>query len=195
MNKRVLWTMIVLLWVFLLSFAVIKLFFGEWFLIVVENEKILHVGNCIDQSRWLTLLAEALLGFLVTYFYLCSCKAIWRLRWIECFLVVVYSFVMAYFYPLFPTITSTVDGICLILVPILMKVNWKRVVVIFVANDLGQALSLFIRSQPLYLEGANYATSIILVADAYVWILLYYLYANMYKEVKVNGNSGTQTVR
>lgn len=190
MNKKVLWTMIVLLWVFLIGFSVVKLFFAEWFVATIENDKIVYIGSVIDQSHWLTLLADSIIGSFAIHFYLCSCKAVWKLRVVEYWLVFVYSVVIANLYNLFSTATSIIDAGCFILVPLLMGVRWKRVVAVFSAHTLGQALLLFIRSQALYLEGADYATSFILVFDVYVWLLLYYLHANMYKkEVRDHGNS------
>ena len=189
MNKRVLWAMIVLLWVFLIGFAVIKLFFAEWFVAAVENEKIIYVGSIIDGSRWLTLIADAIIGSLAIHFYLCACKSVWKLRVIEYICVFLYSLCLAYFQPIVPSVIFLIDGACFIAVPILMGVHWKRVIAVFLAHDVGQILILFIRSQHMYLEGADYVTSLILVFDVYVWLLLYYLHANMYKEVNKDGNS------
>lgn len=189
MNRKVLKSMIILLWTFFIGFTVIKLFFAEWFVDLISNENIRRIGSVIDSSYWLTLLADSLLGTLVLHFYLCACKSVWKLHRIEYGCIFLYSLTSAFLQPIIPTVIFWAEGICMIVVPILMRVNWKRVITIFLAHDVGQMLILFIRSQPMYLEGADYVTSLILMFDVYIWLLLYYLYANMYKEVKKNGNS------
>lgn len=195
MNRQVLRSMITLVWVFLIGFAVVKLFFAEWLLASIDNEQVIQVGKFIDQHRWATVLADSFIGTLAIHFYLCSCKSMWRLRFIEYVCVFVYSVTLAILQPVVPSLVFSFDGLCFILVPILMGISWKRVLLVFLAHDVGQVLILFIRSQPLYLEGADYVTSLILVFDVYVWLLLYYLYANMYKEVRTNGNSRNSLFR
>ena len=183
MNRKVLWAVIVLLWVFLICFSVIKLFFSEWFLVVIDNDKIVRIGCMIDHSRWLTILANAITGSLAIHFYLCACKSVWKLRLFEYSLVLIYSLIIANLYELLPSVTSVIDAGCFIILPMAIGVSWKRVLAVFSAHTLGQALLLFIRSQAIYLEGAGYINSLLLMIDVYIWLLLYYLYANMYKEV------------
>lgn len=195
MNKRVLRAMIAMLWSFLIAFAIIKMFFAEWFIAAIDNDKIIMIGSLIDESRFLTILADSLIGTLAIHFYLCSCKSVWRLHIFEYICIFLYSLAVSTIQPHFPDLIFYVDGALFVVVPILMGVNWKRVALVFLAHDVGQMLILFIRSQEMYLEGADYVTSLILVFDVYVWLLLYYLYANMYKEVNKNGNSRNSLLR
>lgn len=138
MNKRVLRAVIVLLWVFLIFFSVVKLFFAEWFLTIVDNENIVHIGSVIDQSLWMTILANALTGFLAIHFYLCACKSVWKLSFFEYVCVLMYSLAIANLYELFPSITSIIDAGCFIIVPMIIGVNWKRVLGVFTAHTVGQ---------------------------------------------------------
>ena len=115
-------------------------------------------------------------------FYLCSCKQVWTLRWYEYTVLSVHTFALAIGYTWNPSVFSIIDICGFIAIPLLMKANWKQVLSIFALHQLGQFLLLFIRSEQLYLVSANYATRFLFVFDAQVWLVLYYLYSNMYKE-------------
>lgn len=54
MNKSVLRTMIILCWVFLALYAILKLVpqLASKFVIVVNNEKIVKAGQFIDERKW-----------------------------------------------------------------------------------------------------------------------------------------------
>jgi hypothetical protein len=174
--------MIVLLWVFLLSFVVIKLFFGEWFVTVVENEKILIMGQFIDEHKVVKLLVDTLVSILAMHFYLCSCKQLWRLKVSWYLSISAYILAINVGYLWNSSIILVVDLLGLIIFPILLKADIKQTIVVFLLHELGQPILLFIRSEPLYLASTNYATQFFLLFDVYVWLALYYLYSNMYKE-------------
>ena len=52
MNKKVLKTMIALVIVFLLACYILKIFFPEQFVMSIENEKLIAIGNYIDNNAW-----------------------------------------------------------------------------------------------------------------------------------------------
>lgn len=182
MNRRAVQALIVLLWVFLAIFAIVKLFFAEWLIAVVDNEKILQIGCLIDNSPWIRLIMNTLLSLLGMQFYLCSCKQVWRLPGLQYLWLSLYTLALNIAYAYLPGVTAYVDLAGFILIPILLKASLKQTVVVFVVHQIGQLLVLFIRSEPLYLYTTNYATRFLLLFDSYIWLVLYYLYSNLYKE-------------
>lgn len=182
MNKKVLWSMIILLWVFLIGFAVIKLFFADWFVAVVDNQRIIQIGNFIDTHLYARLLADVALSVLTLHFYLCACKKVWSLSLQWYAVVAVYAVALNVCYLYIPYLAMSLDLIGLVLLPLLMCAERKQTIVIFILHQIAQPLTLIIRSAPLYLADTNYATQFVLVFDLYVWLTLYYLYSNLYKE-------------
>ena len=185
MNRKVLWSMIVLLWVFLISFSLLKLFFAQEFLAVVDNPRIIQIGNFIDSHVEITVLADVILSSLAMHFYLCACKRTWHLSGLEYISMVVYVFVLVLIYR-FNAVLGMIMDICgMILIPISIKLPTKHWMSVFILHQIGQLLTLFVRSEPLYLASTDYATQLILVFDLYVWLMLYYLYSNLYKEESI----------
>ena len=52
MNKKVLRTMITLVVVFLVALYVLKIFFPEQFVMAIQNEQFIAVGNFIDTNQF-----------------------------------------------------------------------------------------------------------------------------------------------
>lgn len=185
MNRKVLWSMIVLLWNFLIGFAILKLFFAQEFLAVMDNPKIIQIGSFIDSHPWATVLADTILSSLAMHFYLCACKRTWHLSVLEYVSLIVYVLVLVLVYTLNSTLGMIMDLCGMILIPISIKIPTKHWVSVFILHQAGQILTLFVRSEPLYLASTDYATQLILVFDLYVWLVLYYLYSNLYKEESI----------
>lgn len=191
MNRRVLWTMIGLLWTFLIVFAVIKLFFGEWFVAAVENEKILQIGSFIDSSAAVTFIADVSVSFLAMHFYLCSCKQVWRLPVAVYAVLLSYTVFAVFVFSWNSVVASVLDILALICVPFLLRSSVKQTVSVFFLHEVGQILLLFVRSEPLYFASTNYATQFVILFDTYIWLVLYYLYSNLYKEKTIWENLGS----
>jgi hypothetical protein len=182
MNKHVLRAMIVLLWAFLIAFSVIKLFFGEWFVAAVENEKILMVGQFIDEHKAVKLLVDTIISTIAMQFYLCSCKQDWRLPAKVYLILILYTFSLNILYLWNASFASCVDLAAFVVIPLLIRAKITQTVCVLILHYLGQFAVLFIRSEPIYLASTNYATQFVIIFDAYVWLVLYYLYSNTDKE-------------
>jgi hypothetical protein len=65
--------------------------------------------------------------------------------------------------------------------PALMKGELKTCAIVFTIHSFSQILSLSIRNLPLYLTNINFATTILMVAEMYLWLVLCYVIFN-YKE-------------
>ena len=190
MNKQVLRTMIILCWVFLALYAILKLVpqLVSKFVIVVNNEKIVKVGQFIDSRVWLQQMVYGLTTLLTYHFYLCACVKKWHLSWKQ-YLVLIAIIVAT------NTIKYYVSSLCLIInvlimviLPFALKGDYRTFIIIFVTHYLGQLAISFIRGAEISLVDLNIVSQLICTIDAYVWLLLYYLYANLYKEKKFMGN-------
>lgn len=190
MNKSVLRTMIILCWVFLALYAILKLVpqLASKFVIVVNNEKIVKAGQFIDSRVWLQQIVYGLTTLLTYHFYLCACVKKWHLSWKQ-YLVLIAIIVAT------NTIKYYISSLCLIInvlvmviLPFALKGDYRTFIIIFVTHYLGQLAISFIRSEELNAVSYNTINGIIMCLDMYVWLLLYYLYSNLYKEKKFMGN-------
>lgn len=191
MNKQVLRTMIILCWVFLALYAILKLVpqLASKFVIVVNNEKIVKAGQFIDSRMWLQQIVYGLTTLLTYHFYLCACVKKWHLSWKQ-YLVLIAIIAVT------NTIKYYVSSLCLIInvlimvvLPFMLKGDYRTFIIIFVTHYLGQLAISFIRGAEISLVDLNTVSTFICCLDAYVWLLLYYLYANLYKEKKFMGNA------
>lgn len=184
MNKSVLRTMIILCWVFLALYAVLKLVpqLASKFVIVVNNEKIVKAGQFIDERVWLQQMVHFVFALLTYHLYLCACCKVWHLsfkQYIISLAFILPNQVLTFFYP---QIGSNIAFVIMFCLPCAFKADYKTVAIIFATHILGQLGISFIRSAELYMMNMNTISQIIMCIDQYVWLLLYYLYSNLYKE-------------
>lgn len=182
MNKKVLNVMIWLTWGILAFFLVVKLFFGEWVAIVVTNDKLVKIGVFIDNHFW-AYQAVAFLFTLLTYWiYLCACSKQWYLRWKQTTWIFPILVVLQLIKIYYPQIGSQLDLVAMILLPYLLKSDFKSTAFVFTAHSISQIVCLFARNMPSLPIVYNSMSMIILMIDQYIWLLLYYFYQNKYKK-------------
>ena len=182
MHKKVLKSVIHLMWLFIIGFCVLKIFFPEKLLLVIENEKVLLVGKFIDENWSMKMAADVLLGLLTYHFYLCACKQCKKLQNWQYFVLAAYMILIEIGYMWNPTVATILDLAALISFPVVIGSKLGQSIPIFFIHHIGQLGLLYIRSAPLYMVDNNYATLILLVLDGYCWLMLYYLYSNLHKE-------------
>lgn len=183
MNKNVLRTMIILCWVFLALYAILKLVpqLASKFVIVVNNEKIVKAGQFIDERKWLGDIIYFLTTLLTYQFYLCACCHKWFLsikQYLVSLAIIVPTFIANVF---IPKVALTLNFVAMIALPYLLKADFRTFVIIFTTHTLGQLALGYIRSENLMCVDVNFLSQAIMLMDMYVWLLLYYLYANLYK--------------
>lgn len=191
MNKKVLKTMIILCWVFLAAYAILKLVpqLASKFVIVVNNEKLVAVGKFIDSRVWLQQIVYGLTTLLTYHFYLCACIKKWHLtikQYIVLVAIIIVTNTIKYY---LQDLSFIINVLIMVILPFVLKGDYRTFVIIFTTHTLGQLAISFIRSQELYLVDTNIVAQSIMMLDAYVWLLLYYLYANLYKEKIFMGNA------
>ena len=190
MNKRVLKTTIYLCWAFLIAFAILKIWFADEFAIAITNQHILSAGSFIDARPWLQQIIAWLTTFITYHFYLCACCMKWRLSLKQYILVAVITALTntLKYYVNDSNVTLIVNITIMVLLPYMFKADYGTFVIILLAHYMGQILITVIRGEALNEMTYNSINIIIMMADAYVWLLLYYLYSNLYKERIIMGN-------
>lgn len=190
MNKRVLKTTIYLCWAFLIAFAILKIWFADEFAIAITNQHILSAGSFIDARPWLQQIIAWLTTFITYHFYLCACCMKWRLSLKQYILVAVITALTntLKYYVDDSNVTLIVNITIMVLLPYVFKADYGTFVIILLAHYMGQILITVIRGEALNEMTYNSINIIIMMADAYVWLLLYYLYSNLYKERIIMGN-------
>lgn len=190
MNKRVLKTTIYLCWAFLIAFAILKIWFADEFAIAITNQHILSAGSFIDARPWLQQIIAWLTTFITYHFYLCACCMKWRLSLKQYILVAVITALTntLKYYVNDSNVTLIVNITIMVLLPYVFKADYGTFVIILLAHYMGQILITVIRGEALNEMTYNSINIIIMMADAYVWLLLFYLYSNLYKERIIMGN-------
>ena len=182
MNKKVLKTTIYLCWAFLVCFALLKTVFAEQFLVAVNNENIIKIGRFIDQHTILQQAIYVLTTFATYHFFLCACIQKWsltKMQYLKLAIIVVVTNAIKFF---IPSLSLIINMLVMVILPYRLKADYKSFVTIFVAHYLGQLAISFIRSAPLNLADTNTISQMVGCIDAYIWLLLYYLYFNIYQE-------------
>lgn len=182
MNKRVLKTMIYLCWAFLLAYALLKTVWADKFAIVISNENIIRIGAYIDSHIWLQQIVHFIFTCLTYNFYLCACCKKWHLsikEYILTLIAIIPNQVITFYFPL---IGSSLAFVIMFGLPYFLKSNYKDVVIIFTAHTIGQLLISVIRSKDIIYIDNNTLTMLVMGIDQYIWLILYYLYSNIYKE-------------
>ena len=186
MNKKVLKTMIALVVIFLCALYVLKIFFPEEFVMVIENEQLIKIGEYVDNNLWLHIILACITSFITYWLYLCAVTHKWYLNWKEILMVLGVIAITQTLYSFDETVdlASGISIISMLLLPIFSKANLKDVAIVFSIHYMAQLLSTLIRSLPLLLTNVNYATIFLMTIECYFWLLLFYLYFNVKRRDK-----------
>lgn len=190
MYKRILKTMIALVCVFLIALYILKIFFPEQFIMVIENDNLIAIGNYVDNNLWLHIILACVTSFITYWMYICAVTRKWYLNWKELIAVVVAIAIVQTLYSFESTTTlaSGISIISMIAIPLISNAKLKDVAIVFSVHSLSQILSTLIRGLPFLLTNVNYATTLLMTIECYFWLLLFYLYFNI-KETKNDEHS------
>lgn len=184
MNKKVLKTMIALVIVFLLACYILKIFFPEQFVLSVENETIIVIGEYIDNNEWANYIFGIITSFITYWLYLCAVCKRWYLKWYEIIIVLLVIGGSIGLSLLDTNIYSAYSVITFIVLPLIFKSDLKSVAIVFSIHSLSQTMSLTIRNLPMYITSLNNLVILILSLDMYFWLLLFYISFNYIREDK-----------
>ena len=80
------------------------------------------------------------------------------------------------------TISTAISMCSFMFLPALMKGNLTQTAIVYTTHTMCQALSLRIRSLPIYLTNVNFITMFIFGIESYLWLILFYIIFNYKKE-------------
>lgn len=176
---------IVLCWLSLFSFWAIKLFGGNWFAIIVNNENFLAFSNAV-QNTWVKYLVS--LFTIVTLKYLSICAICQKFYFkgkssLILFVVLVANWAIVNFLPLeYSFISSNFAYIVFIIYGLVYQTKFKKLYgVLAIVFDIAfSGISILVRNIELQII-TDYLILLILCIDIYIMTTLYYLYSNLKK--------------
>ena len=177
---------IVLCWLSLFSFWLVKLFGGDWFSIIVKNENFVEFSNMV-QSTWLKYLVSFFTIFLAKYLTIgaiCQ-KMIFKGKQLLVVATTIISiWAIVNFVP-FDTIRMLYPYAIILMLAFAYQRKWRKLYgVIAIALEFAFAtISMATRNVPIGIT-ENYFVAIILSIDMYIMATLYMLYMNLIKITK-----------
>lgn len=192
MNKKVLKTMIALVVIFLVALYVLKIFFPEEFVMAMENDAFVTIGNYIDSHKWSAILVGFIIGFVGDYLYFGAVCRQAKLKLSLILIISVYGLAFILFYFLAPqdliikssNIIVAIQSCYMILVPLLYTKELKPLAVTYCITSIAQLLSLSIRNLAILITNANTITNFFMCFESYLWLLLLFSLFNYNKRRK-----------
>ena len=176
-------SVIVVSWVTLIVCFLIKIFGGNFFVIVCENERFIKVCEFADNNLWAKFLLAFVYAFPSCYFYtLAVCQQTKYERWQ--LIIVVSTVILSTFVKLFnANLGLIVDLWQLLFMPfIFILKDKKRLLNIplgFALMLTFQVISMFTKNVELKIMGDNMLVGAIFSIDVILMVLLYYAYSNL----------------
>lgn len=184
MTKKNFKVLILTCWALLLICLVIKLFGGNWFELNSENTKFIQFCNYVDNTMWLKMILACLIFIFTTLPVICM---LYNVKKLSTKMLLIHIPIM-----IFKSIINwyivwlgyIIDLIYLIILPIILTRNWKRVLLVNVLAFATQLLTILIRSMSINFNfGNTFLEQALYQIDYYIMILLLYLY-NTYFIIK-----------
>lgn len=196
MNKRVFVAMLVLTITFLVGLYVLKIFFPNEFITVIENEKLIVIGEFIDNHIAIDFILGVILGIIFDYLYFGAVCRKLKLNFKLVLVIVVYNVIYNSLYTFLPTniiseyssIFIIASTIYMILLPALFTKELLPLSITYTINSISQLLSLSIRNLNILLTTSNFITMFLMTIETYLWLVLCLIIFN-YKE-KENKENG-----
>lgn len=185
MNKKVFKTMIALVVIFLVGMYILKIFFPQEFVMAIQNDKIIEIGNYIDTNKWLYYPFCILTSFITYYLFTCATTRQWKLKWWQCLLIlgVIGASIGLEFVDI--NLCTALSYTSFVFVPVICGARAKELGVCYTIHIFSQTLTVSIRNLPMYIQYYNTLFAICLTFEMYLWLVLFYLFYNYKKEVKV----------
>lgn len=189
-KQIVLKRMIILCWTLLAVCFVVKIFGGNFFNIVCQNERFIKACEFVDKNVWLQYIIGCISTlFLQTLYLLAISKHLWFTRKRE-ILIVLFTILLGVFLRRLSIVFKIVlDVFQYFIMPFLIKSNLKKRVVCrriifgFVATLSFEIISALVKNLSINFIPLNgMLISLIFCIDVYIMVILYYLYCNVKKE-------------
>lgn len=182
-------------WALLAIYFIVKIFGGNFFNIVCNNEKFVEFCSYVDNHLWTKIIVGLFSSTITMSFYL---LAIAKRRRFDTKEFVIFIVIIAicvstrllldYTNEYIDKFVSwTIDIFQFFILPFLIKHNilkeWyvRRIFIAFVLNLLFQVISMITKNISLGFITSDFLTAIIAIIDLYIMLCLYYLYSNVKK--------------
>lgn len=176
--------MLVLSMAFLVGMYVLKIFFPQEFVLAIENERIIAIGQFIDSHEWLYYICCGVTAFITYYLYCCAVSHRLYLKWYEIILIIGTIIICRAINFFDANMANIISWSSFMFLPALTKGDIKTGAVVFTTHSISQGLSICIRSLPMYLTTTNFITMFIFGIESYLWLILMYIIFN-YKKKEV----------
>ncbi len=183
-KERYLKRVIVVCWIALAICFGIKLFGGNLFEIMCNNENFIKVCEYADNHFWAYYLINALNSFVLTYFYtLAVCQKLKYEKWQ--LITVLITIAIGIPIKTYSQILGLVFDVWqMILMPCLFTIKYPKrhwnVVIGNILVVIFQVVSLFVKNIGIkVLTSENVLTMMIFRIDVFLMVILYYLYSNV----------------
>lgn len=196
MNKKVFISMLVLTITFLVGLYILKIFFPNESIMVIENEKLIAIGEFIDNHIAIDFILGVILGIIFDYLYFGAVCRKLKLNFKLILIIIVYNIIYNSLYTFLPaniiseysSIFVIASTIYMILLPTLFTKELLPLSITYTINSISQLLSLSIRSLNILLTTSNSMTMFLMTIETYLWLVLCLIIFN-YKE-KENKENG-----
>lgn len=170
-------------WALLLICFSIKIFGANLFEIVCENKRFIRLCDYIDNSMFWKIAINCIIALILDSLTLLAIMKIKKYNKIQAFIILPLITISSICYWYAPIIKTILELIFMIGIPLIYKVNWKRILLGILLVLIFQQISLFTRNiGDIFLDSNNSLVSFIMYIDVFIMSMLYYLYANKRKE-------------
>lgn len=194
---------IIICWAMLIVCFIIKLFGGNWFEIMCNDEHFIYVCNFIDNHMFIQDMLAGCLYLLSSYYIIKACSllpnpSIKQIIIIVACLLIVWEF--KYISVIAKSIAEAINHLILPIVINLIgckgkeekikkiKSCWYYGIIGYAAIVVFQIISLITKNFGIgFINDTNTLVSVILMIDYYIMIALYYLYVKLKRGYKENG--------
>lgn len=194
MRKSTFITLFSILGVILVGCVVAKSFLGEQLAIQITNSNIIAIGDWLDAHIWVRRGVSFIITYITYMLYLSAVTKRWFLNWKEILIITPILVALQFAKIYLPTVGMYLDLIAMILIPYLIKADYKMVAIIYTVHCLAQLLSLYARGLPLLMLGTNYAVQIVFMVDQFIIQIMYYIFGNFMKKGDKNYGRNKSTI-
>ena len=179
-SKKLYVSMLILVIAFLFFMYILKIWFPEQFVMAIENERIIKIGNYIDSHKILYYICCGISAFATYWLYLCAVSHRLYLKWYECLYVAIAVLVSILCSIYDPTLYIIVNWTSFVILPALCKGDMKSCAIVLTTHALAQMFSLRIRNFTLYFtNNITFITSLLMTLESYLWLVLMYIIFNI----------------
>lgn len=185
---------IILCWVMLIVCFIIKLFGGNWFEIICNNEHFINICSYIDTHPILRDSIASVLYIISSFFIISACAFLPSLNKKQVLVILIALIIVWATKYISLTTKSIVEAIHTVTTPIILnlmpckeksertkvlKKTWYYGIIGYLFILIFQVISLITRNLGIKFIEDNSLLSMILMVDYYIMIALYYLYIKL----------------